>query len=329
MRSFKIALIAILCVLIAGLCVLLGIGLSGRSFWNRQNADISGNYHLAMETETPMEGLNSIEIDYGSNSNDVRIYEGSGDTIVIKEYTNYEVKEGEGTSVSVKGDTLEIKGKKRISWGVHFFYYGDGYTEVYLPKEYCGNLDICTASGDVDIYYDLKLEGSLKVTVASGDVSMKNVIADKTDLTSASGEIKLQKLEAEEMNITTASGDVWVKEIDGSLRCNTASGEVDVTDGCGQGEIGTASGDVKLFLSELTGDISVDTASGEVTLKLPADSSFSFEADTASGDIDTFFDDVLKFSKRGDHASGVVNGDESGMDVSIGTASGDIRILEY
>ena len=103
---------------------------------------------------------------------------------------------------------------------------------------------------------------------------------------------------------------------------------MDIADGCGYGNIGTASGDVKLFLAELTGDLSVSTASGEVTLKLPEDSSFAFDADTASGDIDTFFDDALQFSKRGDHAGGTVGNNASDMEVGVETASGDIRILK-
>lgn len=330
MKSVKIALIAILSVLILGLCVLLGFGLSGRGFGNRRNTGVFADYRQTMEADSSIEGLDSIEIDFSKNSNDVRIYEGNGNTIVVKEYANYDVPEGENSSVSVRGSTLEIKGKRRNALGFHFFYFGngDGYTEIYLPKEYNGKLDICTASGDVYIDYDLNLEESLNVTVASGDVSVKNIKAAKAGFASASGEIKLQKLEAEEVNITTASGDVWIKEVNGRFRCNTASGKVDIADGCGYGNIGTASGDVKLFLAELTGDLSVSTASGEVTLKLPEDSSFAFDADTASGDIDTFFDDALQFSKRGDHAGGTVGNNASNMEVGVETASGDIRILK-
>lgn len=369
MRNIKIAMIAVLCVIMLGLCVLLSFSISGRGFWNRQDADSYASYQQIAEEEISPEGLHTIDIDFSSNSNDVRVYEGDGDKIVIKEYANYDVPDSEATAIKVNGGTLEIKGKRRRFAGFQLFYFGngDGYTEVYLPKAYVGNLKICTASGDAEVCFDLQLEGNLDVTVASGDVTMKNVTAQKADFTSASGDIRLEGLEAEQASITTASGDVHlmkseaddisvntasgdvyllkpeaddisvntasgdvqIQEVRGRFDCTTASGDVKVEEGSGQGEIGTASGEVRISLAELTGDLSVSTASGDVTIALPTNSSFTFEADTASGDIDTFFDEMLQFSKKGDHASGAVNGDNAGRRVDIETASGEIRVRQY
>lgn len=387
MRNVKIALIAVLCIIMLGLCVLLGFSMSGRGFWNRQGGGFSSDYQQVMEVEVPLEGLHTIDINYGKNSNDVRIYEGDGDKVVIKEYANYDVPDSEATSAGVNDGTLEIKGKRRNFLSFHFFSVGNGsgYTEVYLPKAYGGNLYICTASGDVQTYFDLQLEGDLGITVASGDMTMENASAQKAFFTSASGDIRsgeleaeeasittasgevsleklkaeeasittasgevsleeleaeeagintasgdvrLQRLEAADITISTASGEVRIQEVNGRLDCTTASGDVYVDGGSGYGEIGTASGEVKMFFAELTGDLSVNTASGDVTLALPEDSSFTFEADTASGDIDTFFDDVLRFSKKGNQAGGVVNEDTAGRKVEIETTSGDIRILQ-
>lgn len=350
MRNIKIAMIAVLCVIMLVLCVLLSFSISGRGFWNREDADSYASYQQIAEEEISPEGLHTIDIDFSSNSNDVRVYEGDGDKIVIKEYANYDVPDSEATAIKVNGGTLEIKGKRRRFAGFQLFYFGngDGYTEVYLPKAYVGNLKICTASGDAEVCFDLQLEGNLEVTVASGDVTMENVTAQKAEFTSASGELRLEELEAEQASITTASGDVHlmkseaddisvntasgdvqIQEVRGRFDCTTASGDVKVEGGSGWGEIGTASGEVRISLAELTGDLSVSTASGDVTLALPANSSFTFEADTASGDIDTFFDDMLQFSKKGNHASGAVNGDDAGRKVDIETASGDIRIRQY
>lgn len=331
MKGVKIAMIAVLCTVMLGLCVLLGLGLSGRLSDNRWGGTASGGYALVLEEEISPEELNAVSIDFSKNSNDVMLYEADGDNIVIKEYANYDVPDSEKTAVKAGGGALKIEGRRRSSLGFSFFGFGtgSGYTEVYLPKDYNGSLDICTAGGDVRAYPDLTPEEELSVTVASGDIYLQNVSTQKACFTSASGEVRLQGLTAEKAEVTTASGDVKLQELTaGKAEITTASGDVDIPESRGQAEIGTASGDVRIFFAEPAGEISINTASGEVTLKLPADAAFAFEADTASGDIDTFFDDALQFSKRGNHAEGEVNG-SSRFSVGIETASGDIRIMEY
>lgn len=361
MKKTSIVLIVFLCVIILGLCVLLGWGLSGGrwGFWN-SGESWGGRYELAQEQEFPLKDVGSIQIEYTKSSNDVAVYEAEGDSVIVREYANYEAAEGELARINLQGGNLTVKGPRRNTWFGGFNRHI--YTEIYLPAGYSGQLKIGTVSGDISISMDLSLEGDLNLASTSGDINTnsQNIKAKRVNVASTSGEIRLSVLETSEVNASTTSGDIWIDRADAPAACASTSGEITVSGGAGDrdisttsgdikvkelsgrisvsstsgevhvsgeqgcGRMGTTSGDVFLSLAELSGDISVNTVSGEVTMELPEKSSLEFEADTASGDINTFFDDALKFSKKGNHAEGTVGGGERKVDIS--TTSGDVRI---
>lgn len=362
MKNFKIALIVILSVIVLGLCVLLGLGISGRFDWRGAagGAGWGGRYQLVQEQEFPLKDISDIRIEYTKSSNDVAVYEAEGDSVIVREYANYETADSELAKIKLQGGHLTVKGPRRSNG--FFNFNKDVYTEVYLPAGYSGQLNIGTVSGDISISMDLSLEGELGLTSTSGDMYTynQNIRAKRINTTSTSGEIRLSVLEADEVNVSTTSGDiwiekadspvscastsgeitvsggtgdreisstsgdVWVKELSGSIRVSTSSGEIKISGERGHGSIGSTSGDVFFSPAELSGDISINTSSGEVIMELPKEASLKFEASTSSGEINTFFDDALSFSKKGNHAEGTVGSGERELEIT--TTSGDVRI---
>ena len=114
--------------------------------------------------------------------------------------------------------------------------------------------------------------------------------------------------------------------MEGSFDISTTSGDIRVQAQEGQGKAQTSSGDISVELSGLTGNLNMNSTSGDVNIKLPESDSFDFEADTTSGDINTFFDDNLKFSKKGNNAQGTYGANRNGSRIDIETTSGDIKI---
>ncbi|MCM1191509.1 MAG: DUF4097 domain-containing protein [Butyrivibrio sp.] len=359
MKNTKIALIAILCVIILGLCVLLGYGISGR-FGRAGSVSWGGRYQLVQEQEIPLKDVEDIRIEYTKSGNDVAVYEAEGDTVIIREYANYEAAGRELAQIKLQSGKLTVKGPRRTNSFISI--NRDIYTEIYLPAGYSGRLNIGTVSGEISLSMDLTLEGELNLASISGDINTysQNIKAKKINAASTSGEIRLSLLETEEVNVSTTSGDIWiekadapvscastsgeitvsggtgnrdvdstsgdiwVKELSGRISVDTTSGEINVSGDSGYGSMGSTSGDVFLSLAELSGDISVSTSSGEVTMELPKEASLEFEAGTSSGEIDTFFDDALSFSRKGNHAEGTVG--SGGLKIEIITTSGDVRI---
>lgn len=366
MKNAKIVLIVFLGVIILGLCVLLGMGLGGRlksngGWWFRWDTDRAGNYRLVQEQEFPAEGIDSIRVDYTKSSNDVTVYEAEGDAVIIREYANYEVSDGELAQVKCQSGKLTVKGPRRNAFfGININRFI--YTEVYLPKDYAGELNINTVSGEISITTDLLLAGALNLCSTSGDIyaGSGKLQAEEINVSSTSGEIRLPVLEAGEVNMSTTSGDISVKEADTFVSCSSTSGEIIISGGAGDRRVSSTSGDVRvdglagsiqanttsgeilirgergeanlestsgdiLFsVAELTGDASANTSSGEVVMELPKTASLEFEASTASGDINTFFDGDLSFSKKGNHAQGTVGSGE--RNVRITTTSGDVTV---
>lgn len=372
MRNLKIGLLVMFCILTVFLCGIFAYGMTGHDIYR---AFRGGNYdrdyvgmHLVLEKEVPIDGIDSISVSYSMNSNDVYLYEGQGDMLTIKEYHEIGLNENELSTVSVNSSSIEIKGKRRSSrrFGAGFFHFGydSGYTEVWLPASYRGELALATSSGDIMSEMELVLEKDLIVASTSGEITMPGVTAGNVLLASTSGDVNADTITGN-VQIATTSGDITVQHIDGNATVESSSGNVKIMEGRGErsvsttsgdvmldgadglwkihttsgevwvkgqndnGSIETTSGDVSLEIAELNGTLDINTSSGTVNMKLSQDSAFDFSADTTSGDIDTFFDDDLKFSKKGNSAQGTHGQDTQENSIQIGTTSGDVKIMRY
>lgn len=403
MRSLKISLIVVLSIITLGLCGVLVYGMTGHHIYPNANKDYTG-MHLVLEEEIPLDGIDSISVLYGMNSNDIFLYEGEGDSLIVKEYCEFDLDDEELSTVTVSEKSLEIKGKKRNHIG--FFQpfsigYAGGYVKLWLPASYKGQLTLVTASGDIALEPELAIEEDFSASSVSGNLKISAISAENVDIASTSGDVQISQINTDgEINIATTSGDmqlqqlngsadissvsgyiraeaisgnihlattsgdiilqrvdgnadvsttsgevkiqegsgdrsissisgdILVKEMEGSFDISTTSGEVRVQAQEGQGKAETSSGDISVELSKLTGNLNMNSTSGDVNIKLPESDSFDFEANTSSGDINTFFDDNLKFSKKGNNAQGTYGTNKNGSRIDIDTTSGDVRITK-
>lgn len=366
MKTTKKILIIILCILTMFLCGILWVGLrSGEpGFFIHRGEVINNNYTLAMESEVNSEGITSLNIQYGMNSNSVYFYEGEEENIVIREYLNFEPEEGQLSAVSKQDSELLIKGKQRNS--ISFISFGgsrNGYVEVYLPADFTASLAAVTVSGDVRSEREFVGADSFQISTTSGDLYFPKVEAEDIRFSSTSGDITLEQMAGESIkaattsgdimlglakgdveasstsgdirilsgegqrNVSTISGEIRVDEINGSFDLDTTSGDVSVMQGEGYGNVNTVSGDVRIFLTELQSNLAVGTTSGEVHIKLPEEGSYTLHFDSTSGEAKTFFDDELSYNKRGNQADGTYGSGESKI-ITVSTISGDLRITE-
>ncbi|MCM1256836.1 MAG: DUF4097 domain-containing protein [Roseburia sp.] len=277
MRNLKIGLLVTLCVITVFLCGILAYGIMGhniyRGFFGRNTMESYRSYsdlNLILEKEIALEGIENISVLYHMNSNDIFLHESEGDTLTVKEYSNAKPRDDQISTVTVKGDSLEIKGKKRNQTGF-FWFFGSrdtrGYTEIWLPASYGGSLELSTASGDIDSDVDLSLTKNLTAASSSGEIILPSVTADYANLESSSGNIRIENMyvTARETCISTSSGDVTVQNLDGNASVDTSSGNVTILDGNGNRKISTSSGDTRLYGDTTTWDIC--TSSGEVQLE--------------------------------------------------------------
>lgn len=352
MRSTKIVLIVILCGFVAFLCGVLGLFLvrqevgSGKSALLGSNESILNTYQLVLEKEIDSEGIENITVDYGMNSNDVMIYQATGEKIVVKEYLNFISDESYQSTVEQSGNSLIIRGKQRTNSVVSgITLQKNGYTEIYLPEIVFKSLIVTTLSGDAVSDLAITVDDRFSVSSTSGDIRFGNLKADTVRFESASGDIHIQGVDGNVNAVSTSgdihvtgeqgdriissvSGEIFLEGVNGFFQLCTTSGDIHVRDGSGYGEVSTVSGDANISLKELTKSLSADTTSGDVICRLPEDASFSFEFNSTSGSCRTFFDDILSYNKKRDYAVGTY-GDNSSVQVRVSTISGDLSITKY
>ncbi len=280
MKAAKIVLITVLCGLIVFLCSILGMGMrGGGSFLSGNGVSIFPEYELVQEWEMSPDAITQLRVNYNMNNNDVLIYEGTGDKIVIREYANFEMEDRQRTIVSQEKNELTVQGRNR---SFMFFYIGGGrhaYTEIYLPEGFTPDMYIKTLSGDIVAGRDISEGNSFEVSSTSGDIHFQNVKAESIVACSTSGEIYFEEA-AGIISMSTTSGDIAVQKAVGNVSISTTSGEIMLREAEGNVSASTTSGDITIQGGG--GERHVNSTSGEIRLD---GVNGKFDLNTTSGDI--------------------------------------------
>lgn len=190
-------------------------------------------------------------------------------------------------------------------------------------RQVTGDTDIKTSSGSIK---SENILGDTQVEATSGDISVQRIDGDVT-AGSSSGNIKINEGSGER-TVRTTSGEIVLNHVSAAWEAESSSGDIAVKAQEGSGSIHSTSGDINLDLVKLTGNLTLESSSGWVKIRISEDNAFDFKADTSSGDIDTFFDDKLDYSKKGNSAKGVYGTGETGNQVVVRTTSGDVQVMK-
>ena len=315
MRKLKIASIIFFSGVAICLCAILFLSLE-RAGQHAGEGD-RGRYHLVMEQEIPMEEV--LNIDYGMTFNDVLFYPGEGDSVVVREYLNFEPKEKQISTVDCRDGEILVKGVSRRRFAFFTFHIWDGYTEIYLPggfSEGLEELSVKTAAGDVRSEIPLWEAERVFVNSTSGDISFSELRTEELRAFSTSGDIRLETLTGQ-ISVSTTSGDISLGQTEGNAKVSSTSGEILVGEVQGDVTVSTTSGDISM--GKIQGDINFSTTSGNIRLQ---EGKGQLEGESTSGDVRL---DLLDGGFQVKSTSGEVtllNGTGWGR---VGTISGDVR----
>ncbi len=283
---------------------------------------IAGKAELRNTIEIPLSQINELDVSYTSKN--IKVYSGDSDKIVIKEYL-LSSKEDAKAECVIKDGKAQVTGKK-MSTIIIFGGIGEKI-EVYLPKEGLKNISIETKSGNITAEDAFTLVADqVDVQAVSGNIKWQDTQAKEINVSTVSGNIHCNNIIAGEIALSATSGNIDVEKVEGVMEIATSSGGIDALGVKGYGDFSANSGSIKVETDEVTGNVNVQTSSGNVKLLLPKDLSFSFEAETGSGNIHTDFDDKLSYNKKGNHATGVV-GEAAEIQVSAKANSGSVKVL--
>ncbi|MDF2985985.1 MAG: rane protein-like protein [Eubacterium sp.] len=246
-----------------------------------------------------------------------------------------------GLEMSKNGSRLSFKMNK--SPGSLSINASNLVMDVYLPESFTGEVQLTTTSGDIDVNGynfkdinchttsgDIKLQKgknikSVNCETVSGDIALSELASNKVSVETSSGNIQLATISAE-LNLNTVSGDVTISEvISDKLSVETSSGNIHLNTISAEMNLNSVSGDISVACKELKNDLTANSISGSVKLKLPDKADFKLKAQSGSGTISNSFSMMQTKSGNRNTLEGVVN--SGNYQIDLATVSGDINIL--
>lgn len=174
-----------------------------------------------------------------------------------------------------------------------------------------------------DITFDIQTSGSEVVINANRHDDRRD------DDNVVEADIRIEVPTRTRLDVTTFSAPVTVTAVDGQHRIGGFSSAVRLEQATQGAEVKTFSGDVTVAASRWPDGQSfeIDTFSGEIDLRIPADARAQLAFNTFSGDLDSDVPITLSRSRGRRNVEGTLNGGGAGR-VRLKTFSGDARLRQ-
>jgi hypothetical protein len=216
--------------------------------------------------------------------------------------------------------------------------------EVSVPSEWRGDYSVEASSARVTI--DGADLATVTLDVSSGSVEARGIDAERLTVESSSGSVRLEEIAASETAISSSSGAITVEGVTGDVEVETSSGgarldfrgrrgfltadsssgRVEVEGIDGGVEIESSSGGISVAYVRLREDSRISASSGDITVRLPADSDLNVDLETSTGRINVDFPVTVSGSMDRDEIKGSIG--DGGPTLTADASSGDIRIRQ-
>ena len=244
-----------------------------------------------------LELVRSVKISLIGGKIDVIAHDEPGARVEVHSVSGRDLK------VSIDGDVLEID-HPQLSW--------ENFIEVF--KSFKGN-----AKADISIM--IPRDASLKFGVVNAGALISGLRTDAR-VNSVSGDIVIDDIVGD-LDINTVSGEISVSDQEGVLNAHTVTGDITVTGALRKFSADGVSGAVFLDLTGIPEEISNNTVSGDLTVRLDQDVPARFSLNSVSGTLQV--DSTITRGTRGrgfNHTSGTL--DKKWVEVRANSVSGDI-----
>ncbi len=208
--------------------------------------------------------------------------------------------------------------------------------KIVVPKKF--NLDLKTAGGHIQIG---DLEGEVKAVTAGGALKFGNIqgpvqgrtsggeitlasASSTVNVNTAGGRIELGELRGE-TTAKTAGGSIKVDKCKAKLLAETSGGEISVRRALNTVKAKTAGGSISVtFSAQPDEDCALNTAAGNIRVKVSPDLSFDINAKTSGGRVITDLDLTPSGPRKASSVRGTLN--KGGKALVLSTSGGNIFI---
>lgn len=319
---------ALVMVITIGVICVMSVGRAAEDGYTFQIFDFSFGRSAALQNtiELSTEEVSSLQLEYTSKN--IRIYPAAGETITIREYLYSDRPEAQAkVTYQENNEVIVVGGRVQTLVLFGFGINGGERIEVYVPEKALKALSVQTGSGNITGEHDcVARDGKLAVKAGSGNIKWSGTDAREASFQAGSGNVKITDIKGN-VKVETVSGNISGDFISGTINASAGSGNITLTDYEGKGTIAAKSGNVNVEAVSVTGDMGMQTNSGNIKLKVPEELKFHLEVNTGSGSIHTDFDEVLSYNKKGNCAEGDV-GDTPEICIQMKAGSGNVKVLE-
>lgn len=164
----------------------------------------------------------------------------------------------------------------------------------------------------------------LDATTGNGDVTVERASND-VDITSGNGDVRIT-MTAGEVNVTTGNGELDINGATGPVRATTGNGRVYVTTSAGPVTVRTGNGDIDVRMRTLTGNSTMEfaTGNGSVTVAVPGNFNGEIDATTGHGDFSSDFEIRIQGRLNPRHIRGIIG--QGGRTIRMVTGNGRLEL---
>ncbi|MBE6984960.1 MAG: DUF4097 domain-containing protein [Ruminococcaceae bacterium] len=244
---------------VATIC-LIALVVTGCAFTSVEYYDDPSSYSVGSGSVSGE--VKSLDISWTSGKLIVKAYD--GDQIVLTE----------------TGATTENqKMRYRLQNGVLTVHYQASGVNISTPFSKTLEIQIPRAQAEVLKNGEIELAGA--------DAEMNGLGVEALEIETASGNVVASNCAFAFLEADTASGDcTFTSCAIASMEMSAASGNTKIDGTLDSLEFDAASGNLTLQSAQAPSSLEAETASGDITITIPADSQFRCEYETASGDVE-------------------------------------------
>lgn len=213
---------------------------------------------------------------------------------------------GRDLKILVDGDRLEID-HPQLRW--------DNFIEVFKTMRSSAKADISVlVPRDVALKFGVvsasaliaALETDAKLSTVSGDIVIDNVTGD--------------------LELNSVGGELSARDHRGRVVAHTVSGDVTVTGRVPKFSVDSVSGDVMVDISGTPDEISSNTVSGNLTVRIPEAVGARYQVNTVSGKMQ--LDSASLRTSPGRTVSGTTGSlDGTWVEINANSVSGNVSVL--
>ncbi|HEY7643354.1 MAG TPA: DUF4097 family beta strand repeat-containing protein [Steroidobacteraceae bacterium] len=290
-----------------------------------------------------------------SDGSDLRVEGTSGNQVEVHVLLKGSESSLEGITLTAEqsGNDVAVTAKHGHSKWISFFgsWSMDGKVEVKVPHNY--NIDIRTSGGDIIV---AQLQGDARAKTSGGDIRVSEMHGP-VDMQTSGGDVRAEQIEGN-TRLGTSGGDIDVTRLQGDLDAKTSGGYIHLSDIAGKvvartssgnviasgirgdSDLKTSGGDIRATIdgkiaahtsggnvtAELVGanrGISVSSSGGDLTVRMPKNTTGELNASTSGGSVRTELP-VTTTEAGESKLTGSING--GGNEIYAHTSGGSIRL---